>query len=189
MRPSKIQTAILLTVTCVPLLLFGWSWLTAGGTCQFSPDTLQIRTRQERIWLGNSFCSSPTTQTNPLIEYLVANGLVSPRTTANPRWLLLDRTEARQSGPAQGALYHPILRNHQETIRWCEEYPEVAGVYWTTGFALLRSDQPHDRQVGQFFLKHAVYLKSKSAMQQILDINQSGHQLIEPAAVQAERTK
>ena len=137
-------------------------WLESGraGRGQFDPVSLSVRTRPERTFLGGlvSVPTGPWTvrgpASEPLLAFLAAAGHATPLPGRPPRWQShFHGSERRRDG--SGVAYRTLRRNAARLIAWSRANPERAEVWWGRAFALLRSADPVERDLGEGMLDWA----------------------------------
>ena len=148
------------------LILFASAvWLESdrAGRGQFDPVSLSVRTRPERTFLGG-LVGVPTgpwsvrgPASEPLLAFLVAAGHAAPLPGRPPRWVphFHWSEPSHWSGygrDGSGVAYRALHKNAAQLIAWSRANPERAEVWWGRAFALLRSADPVERDLGEGML-------------------------------------
>lgn len=165
----KRHWKILLGVVAV-LMLIALLTGTRGGISSFSPQTLEFKTQSEYTILGGAiplWRSRPAKHRNETIDYLIEREFVSPQ--AGPaRWQSYYHwNEAWRDG--YSSLYYVLREGNDRIIKWSDGHPELARVYWTEGFKLLRSENEKERLKGEYLLSIGWRIEDEEEFQTMLN--------------------
>jgi hypothetical protein len=126
-----------------------------GGIREFSPHTLEFRSRTERTIYatGIPLYRSPykvwTGPDNPVLEHLIEQGIVTPVKKEPNQWLKVMHWNEGWRGDGGGELNSVLFRQQHATLEWMQQHPECARLCFEEGFRLLRSDAIHDQVAGE----------------------------------------
>ena len=122
------------------------------GSGWFCPHTLEYQTQSEWTLLGIVIYRSDRRPAElHFVDYLVREGYIAPINSSEcPRWHFMYGWN-RSWGDGY-TLLQRTLRQHESLIDWSERHPDCARILWPEGFRLLRSDDPIDRQIGEYIL-------------------------------------
>jgi hypothetical protein len=106
-----------------------------GGQGEFSPDTLESRSRAEArlVWWGHTY------HRGRLVQYLVDRGYWAPRVVERPRWIEMFHWNRRWRD-GESELHKEIGWRASAWIEWTESHPELAAVVWPRVLTTLRAD-------------------------------------------------
>jgi hypothetical protein len=152
---SKRWRFVRIAIVCVAILTgVGWLTATRGGLGWFCPHTLEYQTQSEWTVLNGNvviYRSQRRSTEYPFVDYLVREGYIAPVNCGEcPRWHPMFHWN--RSWRDGYALLHRALRGHESLIEWSERHPDCARILWPEGFRLLRSDDPIDREIGEYIL-------------------------------------
>ncbi len=83
---------------------------------------------------------------------LIEEGFVTPQPPTNDRWEpVFHWNDGWKDG--YGELHRVFHRNQDQIIEWSRSNREVAQIYWSEGFRLLRSDKDVDVAAGREILR------------------------------------
>jgi hypothetical protein len=148
-----------------------------GGIADFSPDTLETRSRSERTIFGTGipiYRSEYDTQHYRIPKFLIDEGFVTPQPNETNLWIpLFHCNESWKDG--YSALHYAIGRNPERVMDWSLKNRACAELYWSEGFELLRSPHRVDRQAGEEILRRCQRMDNIVEMRQvILEIKMAG---------------
>ncbi len=119
-----------------------------GGLGEFSPDTLEFRTRSELTIIGTDiplYRSDWEYREIPLSRFLIDHNLVQPVRSGNPRWeSVFHWNEGWRDG--FGPMRN-VLKPAGQRLAWMESHTDYARVYYTELFRLLRSNDYRERVI------------------------------------------
>ncbi len=132
------------------VVTIGWfGFVTRGGEVEFSPHTLEMRSRNEYFLMGRvplfpmrwkHWSSGPE-----FIEILVDEGHITPvEPNGQPRWISVTSWDGVSIG--KGDLYRTLFRRAAND--WTAADHERARFCWSRVFELLRSDDERDVKIG-----------------------------------------
>lgn len=111
-----------------------------GGEGFFSPDSLDFRSGSTSTLLGvPTSWPRHNVYRHEFTQFLIEEGYWSPRTTTNPRWILLFRWSGQQRD-GQTALQSHLFWQSEKWIEWTKQNPDRAFVLWPRVLDLLRTD-------------------------------------------------
>jgi hypothetical protein len=155
--------------TIIVLMCLGVVVLTTQrcGMAEFSPHSLEYRTRSERTirFLDVGYRSDWEPTENEVVAMLKEKGWVKPLTPKTDRWeTVFHWNEAWRDG--DGTLYNVLIRHRQTLIAWSEEHPECAQLYWQEAFRYLRSESEFDHAIAYHILTTCREMQDVDEMRQ-----------------------
>lgn len=156
---SKKRSIWLVVLVLVVVALVGVIAVTTGrGTLgEFSPDTLETRSRREWLFMPTEtplYRSGYDYYQNDLIRYLVDRGYWSPREVSEPRWVSIYRYNACWRD-GWSMLQHDVFRHPEKWIAWTEENPRLAAVIWPQVLRVLRDEKYGELSYAEHLLRTA----------------------------------
>jgi hypothetical protein len=138
---SRRSLRILLAALAPPALLFASAAMfCTGGRGDFSPDTLESRSRTEILFFSPRlpiYRGRHETRRLPLVEYLITHGHWSPTPTADPR-----RIPTYHWNPlwkdGHTRFDRELSWHTDEWIAWTQRNPDVAKHFWPMLLEILR---------------------------------------------------
>ncbi|MCZ7647118.1 MAG: hypothetical protein M5U26_17985 [Planctomycetota bacterium] len=163
---------LVLIVTCTSM---------RGGIEYFNPQTLAIKSQSERTIYATEipvYRSPYAPVHHALIDFLIEQGWVTPQVNTSDCWeLVYHWNEAWKDG--YGPWYDVLYRDHDELLQWSLDHPDCAKVYWTEGFRLLRSPDPHEITLGRALFGYYRVIMDVTEMNDlmaVIDQIKAGHE-------------
>ena len=147
MRKRTSICVFVSTATCLVVALTA----DHGGLGYFSPQTLEYCTQSERtiavlgVPIYRSRCEY---HENELLALLIDHGYVKPQRDVKRQWKTVFHWNSNWRD-GYGILSSALSRDRDELMAWTQANPEIAKVYWSEIFRLLRSEDPNDAMAGE----------------------------------------
>ncbi|MCE9528420.1 MAG: hypothetical protein K8R36_20445 [Planctomycetales bacterium] len=156
-------TAVAMIIVILPISCT----VTTGARNEFSPQTLEFRSRRE-VWVGYGmfpiYISGPKYSDHRLLHFLRDKAYVTPSESPSPRWIELSHwNHAWRDGD------HRTFSRSRTVIAWSEEDSERAQLFWSECFRLLRSDHPVEQSAGEMLLGQPFSYRDCTEVQQMID--------------------
>ncbi len=140
------QPMLSLIVVWIVLTITWFGLVTRGGKHEFSPQTLEVRNYRQMLLLERfPIYESPYEYSTPAsLRFLIDEGYVTPDTNKKSKWIMLHHWYADLIFASPSLM----LMDEERVTIWSQANPARARHCWPKLFALLRSKDARDRELG-----------------------------------------
>jgi hypothetical protein len=164
----RLLRRVLLVVVSGLALVYGGALIFGrGGKGEFSPLTLETRTRSELVlpFTRVPIYRSPWQyHTSDLASYLRAKGYWTPVAGGDAKWLPMFRWMQWKDG--HSLLHRELVMRHSVWIEWSDERPVAASVFWPRVLERLRMNDGRD--VVYAWMSYGISAKTAADVEAIL---------------------